>query len=350
MAGWIDGLVGKTRLIGGALADFVLANRVRFGSGLSVSYDSGSGEATVTATGGTAGTVGVQGNGVWGRVDGVTLIDISAPIVGTTGTSGDDTYVTLGLAQQPVHTPVDCVILKFLDSAGGSNRVLPTADQADGVTMTTGMRCLMPYDSSELYLYEHNGSVLIPASDSGGSNVAHGHTVSAKSGRIYGGKAPLYFDAYNESPYARRWCSPDGPAYAVAEQVTASSTLGWVELRLLLLPNTLGREYDVRVLAWAKNAATGATRRFDRTMRFVSTGTGMSVVRDDDTTRALTTSQVAPVSIAEPGETDSDARLRVTANIGGPYTNVRVSGLRDAAGGTNYFYRAEIYVHLRKLT
>lgn len=250
---------------------------------------------------------------------------------------GSKTWSVSATAASSIHDPVDCVLLENT-AIEGVGHALPTAEQADGVTVNTmGQRVLSPTgmtapDGSVRYLWFCIGTLLVPLS---AEVVSEGHSVFVRpGGRVYGKKVMRHCrpaEAGNDGYPV--WLADGGPTYAARKLISASGLQGWVTLLSWAGPDDVTDAQSFEVYALRRNATTQAVRawRISGTYRGRDWSVGV--------TPSISITGSAPTFV-EGGETETDARLRVTQEN----NTISIQCLRDAAGGTNYRYRVEVTV------
>jgi hypothetical protein len=228
------------------------------------------------------------------------------------------------------HEPVECVLLELPSTVTGG-RALPTVEQADGWTLTTGERCLARDASgSVIGILRHDGAKLVEASDNAAARVA-GHRVFAQHGRIFGHKTLR--SRYGLSAYdwwVPLWICDSGPTWGIQKTVAASGSAAWVLLLQIPLAAETGVVHDVSLRACRWVTSTYASKRVYRAeCTYFGDGTTVSAAPGMD-----------PIVLHEAGETDIESRMKVTIDDG----VVFVWGYRNASGGASWDYRAEATV------
>jgi hypothetical protein len=257
--------------------------------------------------------------------------NISLPTIDFTPNYGSAT-LTLNLAahRRLDHASVECILLETPAAVSGG-RALPTAEQADGVTLTTGQRCLArDVSGTVIGILVHDGAKLVEASDNVAARVA-GHRVFAKHGRIFGHKT--FRSRYGLSAFdwwVPLWICDDGPTRGTQKTVVASGSAGWVLLLSVSLAAENGVTHDVSLRACRWVTGTYASKRAYRAeCTYFGDGTTVAAAPGMD-----------PIVLHDVGEPDETSRMKATIVDGILF----VWGYRDAAGGTSWDYRVEATV------
>jgi hypothetical protein len=235
--------------------------------------------------------------------------------------------VNLAAHRRLDHAQVDCVLLEIPSVVSGG-LALPTVEQADGVTLTTGQRCLLPHTAGRYGIYTHDGTKLALASDN--AAVTYGHRIYVAMGRIYNRKTFTFVGTSSANFGGPYWMCQNGPTWGAQRSVVAAGAAGWVELlRVWLAFGAIGSTFDVALCATRWSGAFANLRAFRGECTYVGDGTTVAPVIGMD-----------PIVLHDVGETDETSRMRIEVSAGA----LIVYGYRDAAGGTTYDYRVEMIV------
>jgi hypothetical protein len=248
----------------------------------------------------------------------------------------DDNYGRLDL--YPVDTTVDAVLLVTPTEHDGLMDV-PTEEQADGVTITAGMRCLVrEYRSGNTdYIWEHTGTHLEPAAEC--DYLATGFGVTVKHGNVYCGKRLTYSDDRGNG-LEPAWQGPGVPTYAGRRAIAAAGNQEWFSLLTVRLIYNYVSRVTVQVRRASDSSYNISHRLFESSADFTylpppPEGSASVVYLSD------------PLMLRDPGETDVQACVRVsslTQHTAYGYATFDIEGLKDAVAGTDHEYEVRVFV------
>lgn len=374
---WIRSLLGFLVTGNGVGSTAKHANQLVLGTNVTGSYNESTRVLTLTTTGG-GGALGITvgGTGLVDPLTGVTelvigtglsvsgTIDNKALLIalkcfweggGISGVKQPDSIVigtglsaeysepfgiktvTISTAAAPtsfVHAPVNATLLSAPDEYGEGLSV-PTAEQADGVALTSGDRCLIYRDSAgygKEGIWRHNGSIIVRADDD--ASAINGHIVTCLGGKVYR-RTTFCRSVATGTPYTTEpvWLPLDGvaPRYAAVRVIAPADPQDWVGLLSFRCLITTADISCLRIRVLSLNASdTTATGRRVFDVSGIYMGTGADIVPLED-----------PIVFADPGETDIAARVRLVKYASGVFV---VQALRSAAAGNSYTYDTRVWV------
>lgn len=235
--------------------------------------------------------------------------------------------------------PIRAVLLENTGTFAAGQLNLPTAEQVDGVSLSVGDYVLCGYgmlaSGTWCYVARHAGSSLdanIPE-----NSITAPACAFVTDGRIYGGRTfrnSLYRSGFSSSNM--RWFPENAPMRANTKRLTPSGgAASWVNLITASMNVSASAVHNLRVEAIVQYAGATAPRRMTARADYVGDG-GTAVILVGD-----------PPSLADPGETDVEARVRVTRTG----DSIAVDCLRDpASGGQNCDYRVTVDIETARLS